>query len=62
MFIPIGEVTANPVVKWSLAVDDGSSGVLRLKAGGLKVTMVIGILLLECGSKVATENLHCNIY
>lgn len=33
---------------WSLAVDNGSSGVIRMKAGDTKVAVAFGKFLMQC--------------
>lgn len=54
MCIPVSGITADMVIMYSVSIDDGSSCVLRMKAGGMKVSW----FLIQCAGDVTTAVSH----
>lgn len=42
-------------------VDDGSSGVLRMRDTGVGVTIAVGWFLIQCSSDMAIANFHSSV-
>lgn len=45
-------------LKHSLALDSGSSCVLRIKASGVEVAVVVRWFLIQCGAGIAIATFH----